>query len=109
MAVDLPQVAPVDAEPGELPQTMAAWVIRQEREGEPKDAFQLEEIELPQPGAFEVIGRVLAAGVNFNNVWASLGKPVSVFGYGDHPEWGHHIGGRAGAGGVLRGCGGGER
>src|SRR5690242_14172351 len=72
---------------------MAAWVIRQEREGEPKDAFQLEEIELPEPGAFEVIVRVMAAGVNFNNVWASLGKPVSVFGYGDHPEWGHHIGG----------------
>ena len=28
---------------------MAAWVIRQEREGEPKDAFQLEEIEVPEP------------------------------------------------------------
>ena len=34
--------------------TMAAWVIREEREGEPKDAFQLEEIEVPEPGAFEV-------------------------------------------------------
>ena len=29
---------------------------------------------------------MMAAGVNFNNVWAALGKPVSVFGYGDHPE-----------------------
>ena len=67
---------------------MAAWVIRQEREGEPKDAFQVEEIEVPEPGAFEVIVRVMAAGVNFNNVWAALGKPVSVFGYGDHPEYG---------------------
>src|SRR3954462_7639106 len=72
---------------------MAAWVIRPEREGEPKDAFQLEEIELPEPGAFEVIVRVMSAGVNFNNVWAALGKPVSVFNYGDHEEWGHHIGG----------------
>ena len=63
---------------------MAAWVIRQEREGEPTDAFQVEEIEVPEPGAFEVIVRVMAAGVNFNNVWAALGKPVSVFGYGDH-------------------------
>jgi crotonyl-CoA carboxylase/reductase len=72
---------------------MAAWVIRQEREGEPKDAFQLEQIEVPEPGAFEVVVRVMAAGVNFNNVWAALGKPVSVFGYGDHPEYGHHIGG----------------
>ena len=93
MAVDVSEVSKLDTEPGELPETMAAWVIRQEREGEPKDAFQLEEIEVPEPGAFEVIVRVMAAGVNFNNVWASLGKPVSVFGYGDHPEWGHHIGG----------------
>ena len=67
---------------------MAAWVIRQEREGEPKDAFQVEEIEVPEPGAFEVIVRVMAAGVNFNNVWAALGKPVSVFNYGDHPSTG---------------------
>ena len=81
---------------------MAAWVIRQEREGEPKDAFQLEEIEVPEPGAFEVIVRVMAAGVNFNNVWAALGKPVSVFGYGDHPEYGHHIGGSDASGIVWK-------
>lgn len=93
MAVDLTQVASVDTEPGELPATMAAWVIREERHGEPKDAFQVEEIEVPKPGAFEVIVRVMAAGVNFNNVWASLGQPVSVFPYGDHPQYGHHIGG----------------
>ncbi len=76
MAVDLSQVANVETEPGELPETMAAWVIREEREGEPTDAFQLEEIEVPEPGAFEVIVRVMAAGVNFNNVWAALGEPV---------------------------------
>src|SRR2546421_5061918 len=93
MAVDVSKVSELDVEPGELPETMAAWVIREERFGEPKEAFQLEEIEVPQPGAFEVIVRVMAAGVNFNNVWAALGKPVSVFGYGDHPEYGHHIGG----------------
>ena len=49
MAVDLTQISNVDAEPGELPATMAAWVIRQEREGEPVDAFQVEEIEVPEP------------------------------------------------------------
>jgi crotonyl-CoA carboxylase/reductase len=81
---------------------MAAWVIRQEREGEPVDAFQLEEIEVPEPAAFEVIVRVMAAGVNFNNVWAALGKPVSVFGYGDHPEYGHHIGGSDASGVVWK-------
>src|SRR5690242_11824160 len=102
MAVDLTQVAHVDTEPGELPPTMAAWVIRQEREGEPVDAFQVEEIEVPEPGAFEVIVRVMAAGVNFNNVWAALGKPVSVFAYADHPEFGHHIGGSDASGVVWK-------
>ncbi len=102
MAVDTSAVAKLDVEPGTLPETMAAWVIRQEREGEPKDAFQLEQIEVPEPGAFEVIVRVMAAGVNFNNVWASLGEPVSVFGYGDHPEYGHHIGGSDASGIVWK-------
>jgi crotonyl-CoA carboxylase/reductase len=102
VAVDLTQVSSVDTEPGELPPTMAAWVIRQEREGEPTEAFQVEEIEVPEPGAFEVIVRVMAAGVNFNNVWAALGKPVSVFGYGDHPEYGHHIGGSDASGVVWK-------
>ncbi len=102
MAVDSSQVSVVDTEPGELPATMAAWVIRPEREGEPIDAFQLEEIEVPEPGAFEVIVRVMAAGVNYNNVWAALGKPVSVFGYGDHPQYGHHIGGSDASGIVWK-------
>ena len=102
MAVDTSAVAKLDVEPGTLPETMAAWVIRQEREGEPNDAFQLEQIEVPEPGAFEVIVRVMAAGVNFNNVWAALGKPVSVFPYGDHPEYGHHIGGSDASGVVWK-------
>ena len=102
MAVDVSQVATVDTEPGELPETMAAWVIRKEREGEPVDAFQLEEIEVPEPGAFEVIVRVMAAGVNFNNVWAALGEPVGVWRYGDHPQWGHHIGGSDASGIVWK-------
>ncbi len=102
MAVDLSQISHVTTEPGELPDTMVAWVIRQEREGEPLDAFQLEEIEVPEPKAFEVIVRVMAAGVNFNNVWAALGKPVSVFGYADHPEYGHHIGGSDASGVVWK-------
>jgi crotonyl-CoA carboxylase/reductase len=100
VAVDLSQVANVDTEPGELPETMAAWVIRREREGEPIDAFQLEQIEVPEPGAFEVIVRVMAAGVNFNNVWAARGVPVSVF--DSHPEEDHHIGGSDGSGIVWK-------
>src|SRR5688500_13995436 len=102
MAVDVERISEIDVEPGELPATMAAWVIREEREGEPKDAFQLEEIEVPEPGAFEVIVRVMAAGVNYNNVWAALGKPVGVWRYGDHPEFGHHIGGSDASGVVWK-------
>src|SRR3954451_22875148 len=100
MAVDLKNVTDVGTEPGTLPETMAAWVIRQEREGEPTDAFQLEEIEVPEPGALEVIVRVMAAGVNYNNVWAALGKPVSVFRY--HPDEDHHIGGSDASGIVWK-------
>src|SRR3954463_14782331 len=93
-------VTDVTTEPGTLPTTMQAWVIRQEREGEPKDAFQLEEIEVPEPGAFEVVVRVMAAGVNFNSGGAARGKPVSVF--RSHPECDHHIGGSDAAGVVWR-------
>ena len=78
---------------------MAAWVIREERFGEPLDAFQLEEMPVPEPGAFEVIVRVMAAGVNFNNVWAALGKPVSVFRYRQED---HHIGGSDASGIVWK-------
>jgi crotonyl-CoA carboxylase/reductase len=102
VAVDVAEVSKLDVEPGTLPETMAAWVIRQEREGAPTQAFELEQIEVPEPGAFEVIVRVMAAGVNFNNVWAALGKPVSVFDYGDHPEAGHHIGGSDASGIVWK-------
>jgi crotonyl-CoA carboxylase/reductase len=98
--VDLTNVTDVGVEPGTLPETMAAWVIRQEREGQPVDAFQVEEIEVPEPGPFEVIVRVMAAGVNYNNVWAALGQPVSVFRY--HPEEDHHIGGSDAAGIVWK-------
>jgi crotonyl-CoA carboxylase/reductase len=97
---DVQTVSQLDVEPGELPATMTAWVIRQDREGEPRDAFQIEDIEVPEPGAFEVIVRVMAAGVNFNNVWAALGQPVSVFRY--HPDEDHHIGGSDASGLVWK-------
>ncbi len=102
MSVDMSQIARVETAPGELPSTMAAWVIREERQGEPIEAMQLEEVEVPEPGAFEVIVRVMAAGVNFNNVWAALGQPVGVWRYGDHPRWGHHIGGSDASGVVWK-------
>ena len=81
---------------------MPAWVIREDRFGEPIDAIQLEDIAPPEPGPFEVIVRTMAAGVNFNNVWAARAEPLSVFRYGDHPETGHHIGGSDASGIVWK-------
>ena len=56
-------------------------------------------MEVPEPGAFEVIVRVMAAGVNYNNVWAALGKPVSVL---RGREEDHHIGGSDASGIVWK-------
>jgi crotonyl-CoA carboxylase/reductase len=99
MPVDTADVARVSTEPGELPDTMAAWVIREERQGNPLKAFQLEEMDVPEPGAMEVVVRVMAAGVNYNNVWAARGKPVSVFRYREED---HHIGGSDASGVVWK-------
>ena len=63
---------------GTVPSTMLAQVIRPERYGEPRQAFAIEEIPTPQPGPGEALVYVMAAGVNYNNVWASLGTPVDV-------------------------------
>ena len=102
MAIDIADVSRVTTEPGELPKTMAAWVLRQEREGNLDDAYEVEEVDVPEPGPFEVVVRVMAAGVNFNSIWAALAQPISVFPYGDHPRWGHHIAGSDGSGVVWK-------
>jgi crotonyl-CoA carboxylase/reductase len=74
----------------DVPASMRAWVIRPDRLGEPRDAMQLETVATPMAGPGEVIVQVMAAGVNYNNVWACLGQPVEVFRYtGDD----FHIGG----------------
>ncbi|MEP6641758.1 MAG: crotonyl-CoA carboxylase/reductase [Gaiellales bacterium] len=63
------------------PATMEAWVIRPDRLGDPVQAMRLEQIEVPEPGPGEVLVRVMAAGVNYNGVWAAAGLPVSIFRY----------------------------
>jgi len=63
---------------GEIPKRMYAQVIRAERFGEPEKAFQIEEIEVPTPGPEDVLVLVMAAGINYNNVWAARGIPVDV-------------------------------
>ncbi|HWI74697.1 MAG TPA: crotonyl-CoA carboxylase/reductase [Baekduia sp.] len=57
---------------------MLAQVVRQDRFGDPIDAFQAEEVDVPTPGPGEVLVAVMAAGINFNNVWAARGIPIDV-------------------------------
>lgn len=63
---------------GVVPKKMYAQLIRQERFGEPKDAFKMEQIDVPELGPRDVLVYVMAAGINYNNVWAALGTPVNV-------------------------------
>ncbi len=65
---------------GTVPERMHAHVVRASRFGEPKTAFQREEIQIPELGPRDVLVYVMAAGVNYNNVWAALGSPVNVIG-----------------------------
>jgi crotonyl-CoA carboxylase/reductase len=76
---------------GELPESMQAVVIRPDREGEPARSMKIEEMPLPRCGPNDVIVMNMAAGVNFNGVWAARGKPVSVI--KGHPEEPFHIAG----------------
>jgi crotonyl-CoA carboxylase/reductase len=64
---------------GHVPKRMHAWVIRRERHGKPDTAMQLEVVDTPKLDSHEVLVLVMAAGVNYNGVWAALGEPISVF------------------------------
>jgi crotonyl-CoA carboxylase/reductase len=63
---------------GEVPERMHAQLVRPERYGDPKDAIRDEVIDVPQIGPHEALVMVMAAGVNFNNVWAARGVPLDV-------------------------------
>ena len=80
---------------GYVPQNMYAWAIRRERHGEPDQAFRVETVETPRPDSNEVLVLVMAAGVNYNGVWAGLGIPISPF---DVHKADYHIAGSDAAG-----------
>lgn len=85
---------------GHVPDQMYAGVIRRDRYGPPKHAFRTEVVDVPRPGPGQVLVYVMAAGINYNSVWASLGKPVDVIGMRQlmgMPE-DFHIGGSDGSG-----------
>jgi crotonyl-CoA carboxylase/reductase len=64
---------------GRVPPKMRAWAIRRERHGEPDQAMRLEVVDTPAIDSQEVLILVMAAGVNYNGVWAALGQPISPF------------------------------
>jgi crotonyl-CoA carboxylase/reductase len=65
---------------GVVPAKMHAQVIRPERYGPPDQAFAPEVLDVPAVGRGQALIYVMAAGINYNNVWASLGKPLDVIG-----------------------------
>lgn len=71
---EIGQVPPI----GEVPARMHAQLVRPERFGEPRDAIVDEVIDVPELGPHDALVMVMAAGVNFNNVWAARGVPVDV-------------------------------
>ena len=42
--------------------------------------MQIEKMPVQKPGQDEVLVMVMAVGINYNNVWASQGIPISVIG-----------------------------
>lgn len=80
---------------GHVPNQMYAWAIRRERHGEPDKAFKVEVVDVVKPDSNEVLVFVMAAGVNYNGVWAGLGIPLSPF---DVHKADYHIAGSDAAG-----------
>jgi len=75
---------------GHVPKNMYAWCIRKEREGLPETAMQVEVVPTWELDSHDVLVLVMAAGVNYNGVWASLGQPISMFDVHKQP---YHIAG----------------
>ncbi len=84
---------------GHVPAKMYAWAIRRERHGEPDTAMQVEVVETPAIDPHEVLVLVMAAGVNYNGVWAALGTPISPFDGHGQP---YHIAGSDASGIVWK-------
>jgi crotonyl-CoA carboxylase/reductase len=80
---------------GHVPKSMYAWAIRKERHGPPEDAMQVEVLPTWTIDSHEVLVLVMAAGVNYNGVWAALGKPLSTLDVHKNP---YHIAGSDAAG-----------
>ena len=63
---------------GVIPKKMFAWTIREERFGDPVTAFKEELIDVPAIKDDEILVAVMAVGLDYNGIWAGLGKPKNV-------------------------------
>ena len=75
---------------GHVPKNMYAWAIRKERHGPPDEPCRSRCVPTWRLDAHEVLVLVMAAGVNYNGVWASLGQPLSTLDVHKNP---YHIAG----------------
>ncbi len=64
---------------GYVPKKMYAWAIRRDRHGAPEKSFEVEVVDTWQIDSHEVLVLVMAAGVNYNGIWAGRGEPISPF------------------------------
>jgi crotonyl-CoA carboxylase/reductase len=62
---------------GHVPKNMYAWTIRKDRHGEPQKSMQTEVVPTWELDSHDVLILTMAAGVNYNGVWAALGQPIS--------------------------------
>jgi crotonyl-CoA carboxylase/reductase len=62
---------------GHVPANMYAWVVRRERHGPPEQSMQIEVVPTWELDSHDVLVLVMAAGVNYNGIWAALGEPIS--------------------------------
>jgi len=84
---------------GHVPKQMYAWAIRRERHGPPEDSMKIEVVDTPEIAPDEVLILVMAAGVNYNGIWAGLGQPLSPF---DVHKAEYHIAGSDASGIVYK-------
>ncbi len=84
---------------GYVPKQMYSWAIRRERHGEPEESFKVEVVDTWEIDSHEVLVLVMAAGVNYNGVWAGLGQPISPF---DGHKAPYHIAGSDASGIVWK-------
>jgi crotonyl-CoA carboxylase/reductase len=82
---------------------MHAMTVRTDRFGEPRHALRPEVVDLPPlRHDHDVLVWVMAAGVNYNTVWACQGLPLDVVTlHAQEGEGDFHIGGSDGSGVVV--------